>query len=80
MVVILSDGLDRGEPDALLAEAMRAIQRRARQRDLAEPAAAATRATSPRPGGMRAALPFVDHFAPAHDLESLERLLPHLVA
>jgi uncharacterized protein with von Willebrand factor type A (vWA) domain len=27
---------------------------------------------------MRAALPFVDHFASAHDLESLERVLPHL--
>jgi uncharacterized protein with von Willebrand factor type A (vWA) domain len=28
---------------------------------------------------MAAALPFIDCFAPAHDLESLERLLPHLV-
>jgi uncharacterized protein with von Willebrand factor type A (vWA) domain len=29
---------------------------------------------------MKAALPFVDHFASAHNLESLERLLPHLKA
>jgi len=29
---------------------------------------------------MAAALPFVDHFAPAHNLESLERLLPLLAA
>jgi uncharacterized protein with von Willebrand factor type A (vWA) domain len=27
---------------------------------------------------MQAALPFVDHFASAHDLESLERLVPYL--
>jgi hypothetical protein len=27
---------------------------------------------------MRAALPFVDHFAAAHNFESLERLIPHL--
>jgi uncharacterized protein with von Willebrand factor type A (vWA) domain len=29
---------------------------------------------------MRAVLPFVDHFGSAHDLRSLERLLPRLVA
>ena len=29
---------------------------------------------------MQAALPFVEHFIPAHDLESLERLLPLLAA
>jgi hypothetical protein len=29
--------------------------------------------------GMAAALPFIDCFAPAHNLESLERLLPQLV-
>jgi uncharacterized protein with von Willebrand factor type A (vWA) domain len=27
---------------------------------------------------MRTALPWVDHFASAHNLESLERLLPEL--
>ena len=30
----------------------------------------------PAAAGMQAALPFVDHFAAAHDLESLERLAP----
>jgi uncharacterized protein with von Willebrand factor type A (vWA) domain len=32
----------------------------------------------PATPGMKAALPYIDHFASAHDLESLERLLPHL--
>ena len=32
----------------------------------------------PLAAGMQAALPFIDHFAAAHDLESLERLIPHL--
>jgi uncharacterized protein with von Willebrand factor type A (vWA) domain len=27
---------------------------------------------------MEAALPFIDRFAPAHNLESLERLVPEL--
>ena len=30
--------------------------------------------------GMEAALPYVDHLAPAHNLESLERLLTLLAA
>jgi uncharacterized protein with von Willebrand factor type A (vWA) domain len=34
----------------------------------------------PEARGMEAALPFVDHFAAAHDAASLERLLPELVA
>jgi uncharacterized protein with von Willebrand factor type A (vWA) domain len=34
----------------------------------------------PTARGMEAALPFVDLLAPAHNLESLERLLPMLAA
>ena len=34
----------------------------------------------PTARGMAAALPFVDRFAPAHDLETLERLLPQLTS
>ena len=34
----------------------------------------------PTAQGMHAALPFVDHFCPAHNLESLERLFPLLAA
>jgi uncharacterized protein with von Willebrand factor type A (vWA) domain len=32
----------------------------------------------PLAAGMQAALPYVDHFVAAHNLESLERILPHL--
>ena len=76
VVVVLSDGLDRGEP-ALLAEAVRRIQLRARRLIWLNPLLGDPR-YEPATGGMRAALPFVDHFASAHDLESLERVLPHL--
>ena len=76
VVVILSDGLDRGDP-ALLAEATRAIRLRVRKLVWLNPLLGDSR-YEPTAKGMQAALPFVDHFAPAHDLESLERLLPHL--
>jgi uncharacterized protein len=78
VVVILSDGLDRGDP-AVLADALGAIRRRARRVIWLNPLLGDPR-YEPTARGMRAALPFLDHFAPAHDVESLERLLPHLVA
>jgi uncharacterized protein with von Willebrand factor type A (vWA) domain len=77
-VVILSDGLERGDPSQL-ADAVLAIRRRARTLVWLNPLAGDPR-YEPAAAGMRAALPFVDHFASAHDLQSLERLLPHLVA
>lgn len=76
IVVILSDGLDRGDP-ARLAEALRLIRRRARRVIWLNPLLGDPR-YEPATLGMRVALPYVDHFAPAHDLESLERLLPEL--
>jgi uncharacterized protein len=76
VVVILSDGLDRGDP-ARLAEAVRRIQQRARKLIWLNPLLGDSR-YEPAAGGMRAALTFVDHFASAHDLESLERVVPHL--
>ena len=78
VVVVVSDGLDRGDP-ARLAAAVRAIRRRARRLVWINPLAGDPR-YEPSAAGMRAALPFVDVFASAHDLESLERLLPSLVA
>jgi uncharacterized protein with von Willebrand factor type A (vWA) domain len=77
VVIVLSDGLDRGET-ALLAEAARKVQRRARRLVWLNPLLGDPR-YEPAAAGMRAARPFVDHFASAHDLESLERLLPRLV-
>jgi uncharacterized protein with von Willebrand factor type A (vWA) domain len=78
VVVILSDGLDRGEP-ARLADAMRTIQGRARKIIWLNPLLGDPHYT-PTARGMEAALPFVDQFLPAHDLASLERLVPLLSA
>ena len=78
VVVILSDGLDRGDT-ALLVDAMRAIRARARKVIWLNPLLGDPR-YEPTARGMQAALPFVDHFCPAHNLESLERLLPLLAA
>jgi uncharacterized protein with von Willebrand factor type A (vWA) domain len=75
-VVILSDGLDRGDP-AQLAGAVEQIHRRARVLIWLNPLLADPR-YQPLAAGMLAAPPFTDHLAAAHDLESLERLIPHL--
>jgi uncharacterized protein with von Willebrand factor type A (vWA) domain len=78
VVLILSDGLDRG--DVLpLAAAMRAIRGRARRVLWLNPLAG-DRRYEPTARAMAAALPYVDRLLPAHNLESLERLLPLLVA
>jgi uncharacterized protein with von Willebrand factor type A (vWA) domain len=78
VVLILSDGLDRGDM-GLLAGAMRAIRARARKVIWLNPLLGDPR-YEPTARGMQAALPFLDHFCPAHNLESLERLLPLLAA
>ena len=78
IVVILSDGLDRGDP-AMLGKAMRSIQARARKVIWLNPLMGDTR-YEPTARGMSVALPFVDHFETAHNLESLERLVPLLAA
>ncbi len=77
-VIILSDGLDRGEPD-LLSRAMRAIHAAARTTIWLNPLAGDVR-YQPIARGMAAALPFIDHFASAHNLESLEQVIPILAA
>jgi uncharacterized protein len=78
VVVILSDGLDRGDPRTL-ERAMAAIQRAARSVIWLNPLMGDPRYT-PTARGMAAALPHVDHLAPAHNLESLERMVPLLTA
>ena len=78
VVVVLSDGLERGDP-ALLADALRVIRRRARKVIWLNPLMGDSR-YQPLARGMRAALPFIDHFASVHDVPSLERLIPHLVS
>ena len=75
-VLILSDGLDRGDPTQI-AGAMRALRKKARTVIWLNPLLGDPR-YEPKARGMAAALPFVNHFAAAHNLESLERLLPLL--
>lgn len=75
-VVIVSDGYDTGPADRLAAE-MRRLRRRARRIVWLNPLLG-WRDYAPEAGGMKAALPFVDLFAPAHNLESLAALEPHL--
>ena len=78
VVVVLSDGLDLDSP-AVLAGAMRAIREKARKVIWLNPLLGDPR-YRPEARGMKTALPFVEHFVPAHNLESLERLLPLLAA
>jgi hypothetical protein len=76
VVIVFSDGLDRGDA-TLVAGAMRAIRLRARRVIWLNPLAGDPR-YEPTARAMAAARPFIDCLAPAHDLESLERLLPDL--
>jgi uncharacterized protein with von Willebrand factor type A (vWA) domain len=76
-VIIASDGYDTGEPERL-GEAMAILQRRARRVVWLNPLLARPD-FSPVSGGMRAALPYVDLFAPGANLASIERVLPHLI-
>jgi uncharacterized protein len=78
VVLILSDGLDRGDVTPL-ASAMRAIHARARRVLWLNPLAGDER-YAPTARAMAAALPYVDRLLPAHNLESLTRLLPLLAA
>jgi hypothetical protein len=78
VILIASDGLDRGEVAPLRA-AMAALHRRARRILWLNPLAGDPRYEATA-RAMAAALPYVDRLLPAHNLESLERLLPLLAA
>jgi uncharacterized protein with von Willebrand factor type A (vWA) domain len=75
-VVIVSDGYDTGAPERL-AEEMRLLRRRCRKIDWLNPLIG-WRDYTPQARGMQAALPYVDLFAPAHNLQSLAALEPYL--
>jgi uncharacterized protein with von Willebrand factor type A (vWA) domain len=75
-VMIVSDGYDTGEPGAL-AEEMRRLRRRSKKIVWLNPLIG-WRDYSPQARGMQAALPYIDLFAPAHNLESLAALEPYL--
>ncbi|HEX2450894.1 MAG TPA: VWA domain-containing protein [Gemmatimonadales bacterium] len=78
VIVILSDGLDRGDPEPL-ERAMRAIHAAARKVIWLNPLMGDPR-YAPTARGMATALPFVDQLVPAHNLESLERIVSSLSA
>ncbi len=73
VVVLLSDGWDRGEPDGLAAE-MGRLRRVAHRIVWANPLRASP-GYEPIARGMAAALPFVDDFVDGHSLASLEHLV-----
>jgi uncharacterized protein with von Willebrand factor type A (vWA) domain len=67
--IILSDGWDTGEPEILAAE-LRRIRHRVKKLIWLNPLLG-LKEYEPMTRGMIAALPYVDVFAPAHNLESL---------
>lgn len=72
-VVIVSDGLDRGDP-ATLRHAMRRLAASSRHVTWANPLAGGPD-FSPIQRGMAAALPYVDRVVELHDLASLEAMV-----
>ena len=72
IVVILSDGWDRGDPEELAVEMAR-LRRTAHRLLWLNPLAADPR-YEPLTRGMRAALPHVDHLLPGNSIASLESL------
>jgi uncharacterized protein len=75
-VMILSDGYDTGAAE-LLEGAMRDLRRRCKRLVWLNPLIG-WEGYEPNARGMRAALPFVDLFAPAHNIDSLAALEPYL--
>jgi uncharacterized protein len=75
-MMIVSDGYDTGEPAQLAAE-MRRLRQRCRRIVWLNPLLG-WRDYAPQARGMQAALPYVDLFAPAHNLASLAALEPYL--
>jgi len=72
VVVILSDGWDRGDPEEL-AEQMARLGRVAHRIVWVNPLKASP-GYEPLARGMAAALPFVDEFVEGHSLDSLDEL------
>ena len=76
IVLVISDGWDTGDPELLAGELLK-IKRRAGRLFWLNPLLG-NPAYQPLTRGMAAALPLLDRFAPAHNLESLRDLATHL--
>ena len=76
MVMIFSDGYDTGDP-AELGRQLQTLRRRTRRIVWLNPLLG-WEGYEPLAQGMAAALPFIDLFAPAHNLQSLAALTPAL--
>ncbi|CAB4868325.1 unannotated protein [freshwater metagenome] len=72
IVVVLSDGWDRGEPQ-VLAEQMQRLQRITHNLIWVNPLKV-TPGYAPLARGMAAALPYVDHFVEGHSVSAMEEL------
>lgn len=78
LVLLISDGWDRGDPDLLRREMSR-LQRSCYRLIWLNPLLGSPE-YQPLTRGMQAALPFVDDFLPVHNLTSLDDLAAHLSA
>lgn len=76
VVLVVSDGWDRGDPAAMRREVSR-LRRSCHRLVWLSPLLGSPR-YKPLTRGLRAALPFVDDFLPVHNLASLDRLAAHL--
>ena len=75
LFIMMSDGWDTGEPELLAAQLYK-IKSRVRKLIWLNPLLGQTN-YEPITRGMKASLPYIDHFVPAHNIESLELLLDH---
>jgi hypothetical protein len=77
IVIINSDGWDTGDLD-ILRSAMRSLHERSKRVIWLNPIAASP-GYEPTASGMKTAMPYIDIFAPSHNLESLEKLEAQLL-
>ncbi|MBI1239389.1 MAG: VWA domain-containing protein [Alphaproteobacteria bacterium] len=78
LLLLVTDGLERDDPELLAREAAR-LRRQARRIVWLNPLLRYERFEA-RAAGIKALLPFVDEFRPAHNLESLESLAAALAS
>lgn len=76
IVMIISDGWDRGEPELLARETSR-LQRSCHRLIWLNPLLGSA-GYEPLTQGMQAALPYIDDFLPVHNMNSLQALAEHL--